>query len=73
MLMVNWRLHAWIAKMTDISLAKTYELIPLWAVNVLAGVLCGFVLALVAVTVRQRDLSPSPAGRGEKRDYLSDS
>jgi hypothetical protein len=49
---VNWRLHAWIAKMNDIPLAEVRERISLWAMNIFVGVLCAFVLGLMMVSMR---------------------
>jgi len=50
--MTNWRMHGWIAAMTDLSVAQVRERIPLWAMNVFVGVICVFVVALMIVTMR---------------------
>jgi RNA polymerase sigma factor (sigma-70 family) len=70
MIMVNWRLRLWMAAASHITVAQTYERIPTWAMNVFAGVICGFMLVLVWATMRS---APSPLagegrGEGEARD-----
>lgn len=50
LVMVNWRLHAWIATTRGVALAEIQRSMPLWSVNLFASILAIWVGLLLMMT-----------------------
>jgi hypothetical protein len=54
MLMVNWRLHAWIAATSGITPEAARQRAPLWAVDLMAWVLWAIILLITLAGLKRR-------------------
>lgn len=66
LVMVNWRMHAWIAASGGISVAAAQQRIPLWTLNLFTCVLIGLMLGMVYFSLPKR--SPETPAAPERQN-----
>jgi hypothetical protein len=49
---LNWRLHTWMAAMSGQSIERVRQLVPLWTANLLLAAICTLILGITWVTTR---------------------
>jgi hypothetical protein len=68
LVIVNWRMYAWLAAMGEVSVERARRLIPLWTLNLFVAVLCGVMLATVYMSFAwQPDETSSTGERPNSR------
>jgi len=54
LIMLNWRLHTWMAGMTGVSIERIRQNVPLWTANLLLLVICILIYAITCDNSAQR-------------------
>jgi RNA polymerase sigma factor (sigma-70 family) len=59
-IMLNWRLHTWMAAMSGQSIQRVRQAVPLWTANLLLLAICILIFSITWVTTRSKEPNLRP-------------